>query len=741
MKENVNFAGSEAGEGDEAGCEVATGALADRTEGALLESEHLYRSLFANLLNGFAYCRILVEEGIPWDFIPLAVNQTFELQTGLKDIVGRRISEVVPGIRLSDPQLIDTCGRVALTGRPERFEIFVKCLQEWFAISVYSPAPEHFVALLDVITQRKLAEAYRDMGREVLQILNEPGELLVSVDQALSVLQARTGFDAVGMRLQEGDDFPYFGQAGFPVEFLLAEASLVAICTSGRIARDQAEKLGHQCICGMVLSGRTGPGNPHFTVAGSFWCNNYLPLMDPPPDRDFRPHPRNRCVHVGYASVALIPIRNEGRIVGLLQFSDRRPGCFSLESVELLEGIAAQVATVLVRKQDEKEKIQLEEQLRHAQKMESVGRLAGGVAHDFNNMLSVIIGHANLGLALLDPDQPLHSSMEEILTAAQRSAELTRQLLAFARKQTVAPKVTDLSQIVSGIFKMLKRLIGEQIELVWSERADLWPVKVDPSQIDQILANLCVNASDSIAGYGKIFLETGNCLVDEGYCACNPGVAPGSYVRLSVSDSGCGMNKETRVRIFEPFFTTKDVGAGTGLGLATVYGIVKQNQGFINVYSEPGLGTTFSVYLPRHAGQAEPVASLEVALSCHCEGETILVVEDEPAILKVTAMILTRQGYTVLQAGSPREALRLAQEQGAAIHLLVTDVVMPGMNGLELAKKLQALYPGLKRLFMSGYTADVIANNGVLDEGLQFIHKPFSVPDLAAKVREVLDSI
>jgi signal transduction histidine kinase len=741
MKENANFPGNGVGEGDEAGGEVATGVLADRTEGALLESEHLYRSLFANLLNGFAYCRILVEEGIPWDFIPLAVNETFELQTGLKDIVGRRITEVVPGIRLSDPQLIETCGRVALTGRPERFEVFVKSLQEWFAISVYSPAPKHFVALLDVITQRKRAEAYRDMGREVLQILNEPGELLVSVDQALSVLQARTGFDAVGMRLQEGDDFPYFGQAGFPVELLLAQASLVATCPGGRIVRDQADKTGLQCTCGLVLSGRSDPDNPHFTAAGSFWCNNYLPFMVPPPDRDFLLHPRTRCVHAGYASVALIPIRNEGRIVGLLQFNDRRPGCFNLDTVELLEGIAAQVATVLMRKQDEKEKIQLEEQLRHAQKMESVGRLAGGVAHDFNNMLSVIIGHANLGLALLAPDQPLHSSMEEILTAAQRSAELTRQLLAFARKQTIAPRVIDLSRIVSGIFKMLKRLIGEQIELVWNERGDLWPVKVDPSQIDQILANLCVNASDSITGYGKIFLETGNCLVDEGYCACNPGVVPGSYVRLSVSDSGCGMDKETRARIFEPFFTTKDVGAGTGLGLATVYGIVKQNQGFINVYSEPGLGTTFSVYLPRHVGQAEPVASLKVPHSCHCGGETILVVEDEPAILKVTAMILSRQGYTVLQAGSPRGALRLAREHGAAIDLLVTDVVMPGMNGLELAKRLQALYPGLKRLFMSGYTADVIANNGVLDEGLQFIHKPFSVPDLAAKVREVLDSI
>ena len=737
MKENGTFPGGKGGEGGRAGGEIASGALTSRTEGALLESEHLYRSLFTNLLNGFAYCRILAEDGKPRDFILLAVNETFEQQTGLRDVVGKRVTEVVPGIRLSDPQLIETCARVALTGRPERFEMFVKSLQEWFLISVYCPAPEHFVALLDLITPRKLAEAYRELGREILQVLNEPGELLVSVDQVLTVLQARTGFDAVGMRLQEGDDFPYFGQVGFPVEFLLAQASLVA---AGRKSCDQGDQVNLECSCCLVLSGLT-PDNPLFTPAGSFWCNDYFSLTDPSLAREFRPHPGNRCVHYGYASVALIPLRNKERIVGLLQFNDRRQGCFTLDVVELLEGIASQVAAALMRKQDEKERVRLEEQLRHAQKMESVGRLAGGVAHDFNNMLSVIIGHANLGLAMLDPDQPLHSSMEEILTAAQRSAELTRQLLAFARKQTIAPRIMDLNRIVSGIFKMLKRLIGEQIELVWSEQADLWPVKVDASQIDQVLANLCVNASDSIAGDGKIFIETGNCLVDEGYRACNSGVVPGAYVRLSVSDSGCGMDKETQGRIFEPFFTTKDLGAGTGLGLATVYGIVKQNQGFINVYSEPELGTTFSVYLPRHSGKVEPVCSAEVARPSHCGRETILVVEDEPAILKVTSMILTRQGYTVLQASSARGAISLAREHGALIHLLVTDVVMPGMNGLELSKKLQVYYPGLKRLFMSGYTADVIANNGVLDEGLQFIHKPFSVPDLAAKVREVLDSI
>lgn len=287
---------------------------------------------------------------------------------------------------------------------------------------------------------------------------------------------------------------------------------------------------------------------------------------------------------------------------------------------------------------------------------------------------------------------------------------------------------------------MLKRLIGEQIALIWRHEEDLWPVLVDPSQIDQVLANLCVNASDSIAGPGKISIETRNCLVDEGYCACNAEFAPGEYLCLSVSDTGCGMSAETKARIFEPFFTTKDLGAGTGLGLATVYGIIKQNGGFITVYSEPGLGTTFNIYLPRYLGQVEQ-ARPEGVPGLYPRGhETILLVEDESAILDVVMAILTRQGYTVLQADNPGDAIRLAEEHAEEIHLLVTDVVMPEMNGLDLAINLQFLYPHIKHLFMSGYTADIIAHNGVLDRGLQFIHKPFSMPDLAAKVREVLDS-
>ena len=400
------------------------------------------------------------------------------------------------------------------------------------------------------------------------------------------------------------------------------------------------------------------------------------------------------------------------------------------------------VSDITERKRAEKEKAKLEAQILQAQKMESVGRLAGGVAHDFNNMLGVIIGHSELALSQLNPDQPLYEDLTEIRNAAERSTSLTRQLLAYARKQTAAPRVLDLNQTVTSMLNMLQRLIGENINLNWHPAEILWPVKIDPSQLDQILANLVVNARDAITGVGKITIETKNCTLDEDYCAAHIGSVPGEYATLTVSDDGCGMDKETLAQIFEPFFTTKDIGKGTGLGLATVYGIVKQNNGFINAYSEPGHGTTFTIYLPRQEGKAGQAAETGGSAESLMRGhETILLVEDDPSLLKLTARMLEKQGYTVLVASTPGEALRLADEYGDKIHLLMTDVVMPEMNGRDLAKNLMGLYPNLKLLFMSGYTADVIAHNGVLDEGVHFIQKPFSAQSLATKLREVLDSV
>ncbi len=402
-------------------------------------------------------------------------------------------------------------------------------------------------------------------------------------------------------------------------------------------------------------------------------------------------------------------------------------------------GIVSVVRDITERRRAEEAQEKLQAQLIQAQKMESVGRLAGGAAHDFNNMLGLILGHAELALERIDPTHPLHADLQEIKKAAERSANLTRQLLAFARKQTITPKVLELNETVAGMLKMLQRLIGENIELRWQPEAHPWPVKMDPSQLDQILANLCINARDAISGVGNLTIETANITFDEDYCAAHAGFVPGEYVRLAVSDDGCGMDKETMSHLFEPFFTTKEIGKGTGLGLATIYGAVKQNNGFINVYSEPGQGTTFTIYLPRHrgkAGQAQPEGKQEPAQRGR---ETILLVDDEPDILRLTTMLLERQGYTVLAASTPGAAIRLAREHIGELHLLMTDVVMPEMNGRDLAKNILALYPHLKRLFTSGYTANVIAHQGVLEEGVHFIQKPFSINNLAAKVREVLD--
>jgi PAS domain S-box-containing protein len=405
-----------------------------------------------------------------------------------------------------------------------------------------------------------------------------------------------------------------------------------------------------------------------------------------------------------------------------------------------INGIIACVRDITERKKAEEETKKLQIQLAQAQKMESVGRLAGGVAHDFNNMLGVILGHTEMALDQVDPVQPFVTNLQEINKAARRSADLTQQLLAFARKQTVAPKLLDLNETVEKMITMLRRLIGEDIKLTWLPGKNLKPVKMDPTQLDQILANLCVNARDAISEMGEVTIKTGSTVLDKAYCAEHPGFIPGEYILLVVSDNGYGMNPETLSLLFEPFFTTKELGKGTGLGLATVYGIVKQNNGFVDVHSELEKGTTFRIYLPpQHTFNADRVPKENGAKPAERGHETILLVEDELMILNMTTTMLRHQGYKVLPAATPGQALLLAREHAGQIHLLMTDVIMPEMNGRDLARNMFSLYPNLKCLFMSGYTADVIAHHSVLDAGVHFIQKPFILRHLTAKIREVLD--
>jgi PAS domain S-box-containing protein len=407
----------------------------------------------------------------------------------------------------------------------------------------------------------------------------------------------------------------------------------------------------------------------------------------------------------------------------------------------------------------DREKELLEKQYQQAQKMESVGRLAGGIAHDFNNMLSVILGHVEIALSQIDAEQPLFAGLRQIQEAAQRSAELTRQLLTYARKQAIIPKILDLNAAVENMLSLLQRMIGEDIHLEWLPGNDVYRIEIDPSQLDQILANLCVNARDAIADVGKLTISTESLLFCEESCANLPDCRPGAYAMLSVTDSGSGMDEKTIGKIFEPFFTTKGVGLGTGLGLATVYGAVKQNGGFVNVTSALGVGTTFRVCLPRakcsveqlpRKPLADPAAKgqenirrkmtqQETIRQESIRQESILMVEDDPAIRNLFQHMLEQEGYTVLCASLPSEAIALVEQDTGPIHLLLTDVIMPEMNGPDLAKTLTAIRPAMKCLFMSGYPADVITHRGGFRGHVHFIQKPFAQTNLTQKVREVLD--
>src|SRR3989441_649940 len=401
--------------------------------------------------------------------------------------------------------------------------------------------------------------------------------------------------------------------------------------------------------------------------------------------------------------------------------------------------LVAAVKRALQEAQEKAQRKQLEDQLRQSQKMEAIAQLTGGIAHDFNNMLTVILGYSELMLKRLPPDAPLRDDVEQVKEAGERASLLTKQLLAFSRKQVLQPKVLDLNTVLTNMDRMLQRLIGEDIALVAVPAPGLWHVYADPSQIEQVMMNLAVNARDAMPNGGKLTIETANVQLDDAYAHQHGPVQPGSYVMLAVSDTGCGMDRETQARIFEPFFTTKEPGKGTGLGLSTVYGIVKQSGGYVWVYSESGRGTTFKVYLPRVDAPAQPHAPPREAATL-TGTETILLAEDDEILRPLTKGLLAKLGYAVLDAESADQALAVAGARQGPIHLLVADVVMPGASGRELARRLAQSRPETRVLYVSGYTDDAIVHHGMLEPGLNFLQKPFTPAGLARKVREVLDT-
>jgi PAS domain S-box-containing protein len=693
-----------------------------RTEETMRASEARYKSLFANMVEAVAYCQMLFDHDRPEDFIYLSVNDAFEKLTGLKGVVGKKVTEVFPGFREAHAELFEVYGRVSLTGRPERFERYSTTLRTWLAVTAYSNEKGFFTTVFDNITERKRAElrlsAFSTLGQRLsaARTAKEAARIIVDVADQL------VGWDACLCCL-----------------YSPAESFMTDLLTMDVIDGKRAECApSYDRLPPSTMARRAIEEGGHLILRGPA----ELARADGPAFGD----PARRS-----ASIMFVPIRNGENVIGVLSIQSYMPNAYDPHGLETLQALADHGGGALerIRAQEARDESEAryrlsEAQLRQSQKMEAVGHLAGGIAHDFNNLLAVIRGNTELALTTEGRlSNTVRDCLNEVVAATDRAASLTRQLLTFSRKQVIQPRPLDLNEVIGNFTKMLKRIIGEDILLQWSYAARLPAVRADVGMLEQVLVNLAVNARDAMPKGGQLFILTESIRLEAAHSSAHPQARAGDFVCVSVTDTGTGIAAEHLPRLFEPFFTTKEVGKGSGLGLATVYGIVQQHEGWIEVASRLGAGSTFKIFLPAVEQSPAAVSATRPVEAKPAGGsETILLVEDDEAVRCLTSLILKKAGYRLHEAASGLQALELWRARKEEISLVLTDMIMPGdMDGRELAEQLLAERPNLKVIFVSGYGGDAFEKDPTFlrRTGAVFLEKPFHRDILLQTVRKSLD--